>query len=61
MSGRLRSGSIVLEYLMTLLLAIPFLILWLTFYEPGVGWTEAGDDFTGYFRRMMTGVAMPIP
>lgn len=54
-------GSIVLEYLLTLTVAIPFLIVWLELYEPGSGYTQLGVEFTGYFRRMLVGLSLPIP
>ncbi len=55
------SGSVALEYLLTLGVAVPFLVAWLALFEPGVGYTEAGMRFTNYFQRMLTGISLPIP
>ena len=55
------TGSVALEYLLTLGLVVPFLIVWLTLFEPGVGYTDAGVRFTNYFQRILTGISLPIP
>ena len=55
------TGSIALEYLVSLGAAVPFLVIWLSLYEPGTGYTKAGLQFTNYFQRMLTGISLPIP
>lgn len=54
-------GSVMLEYVIMLGVAVPFLVFWLTLYEPGVGYTETGLAFVNFFRRIMVGISMPLP
>lgn len=60
-AGCRRDGSVALEYLLTLGMAVPLLVFWLTLFEPGVGYTNKGRQFMQYFQRMLTGVSLPIP
>lgn len=55
------AGSVALEYVVTLGAAVPFVMVWLALFEPGVGYTEVGRQFTNYFQRMLTGISLPVP
>ena len=54
-------GSVTLEYILVLGIAIPFLVFWLTLFEPGKGYTETGVQFIEFFQRILTGISLPIP
>ena len=61
MKSHCETGSIMLEYLLVLAIAIPFLMFWLTIFEPGVGYTDRGMQFMEFFQRILTGISLPIP
>lgn len=54
-------GSAALEYVLTLGVAVPFLVAWLAVFKPGGGYTDVGVQFTNYFQRMLTGISLPVP
>ena len=55
------NGSITLEYILVLGIAIPFLTFWLQLFEPGKGYTNLGLSFVEFFQRILTGISLPIP
>ena len=55
------TGSVMLEYLLVLAIAVPFLMFWLTIFEPGVGYTDQGMLCMEFFQRILTGISLPIP
>ena len=62
MSGHAdKTGSVALEYLVSLGMAVPFLLAWLCLFEPGSGYTKVGRECTNYFQRMLTGISLPLP
>lgn len=69
-------GSIMLEYVISLGIAVPFLVFGLILFQSGTGWTTpediavvpegwahavCGRSFILSFQRLLTGIALPIP
>lgn len=55
-------GSVMLEYVLMLLVAVVFVYFARSVYEPGIGFTEdIGRPMIAYFQRVLTGIALPIP
>lgn len=55
-------GSMMLEYTITLVVAVVFLYSVLEVFEPGRGYTEdVGKPLVAYFQRVLTGISLPIP
>ena len=55
-------GSVMLEYVLMLTVAVVFIYAARTIFEPGVGFTEdVGKPMTAYFQRVLTGISLPIP
>lgn len=55
-------GSVMLEYVLMLMVAVVFIYFARTIFEPGVGFTEdVGKPMTAYFQRVLTGISLPIP
>ncbi len=55
------SGSMLLEYLLVLGAAIPFLAFWLALFKPGEGYTDTGMMFMQFYQRILTGISLPVP
>ena len=55
------SGSMILEYIVSLGVAVPFVLAWLLLFEPDAGYTQLGLQCTNYFQRMLTAISLPIP
>lgn len=55
------AGSIALEYLIVLSLAIPFEVIWLSLFSFKTGYTDLGWLFMEFFQRILAGVSLPIP
>jgi len=58
---RAKRGSVALEYIVSLGMGVPFVIAWLKVFNPGVGYTDLGQQCTNYFQRMLTGMSLPLP
>ena len=55
-------GSVMLEYILMLLVAVVFVYCSRSIFEPGVGFTEdIGKPMTAYFQRVLVGISLPIP
>ena len=55
-------GSVMLEYVLMLTVAIVFIYFSRTIFEPGIGFTEdIGKPMVAYFQRVLTGISLPIP
>lgn len=55
-------GSVMLEYVLILLVAVVFLYSAREIYSPGIGFTEnIGKPMTAYFQRVLVGISLPIP
>lgn len=55
-------GSVALEYVLTLSVAVVFLCVWYLVFEPGNGFTpDVGKPFVAYFQRILCGIALPVP
>ena len=54
-------GSVALEYIIMLGVAIPVLRFWLQIFEPGEGYTEIGLNLVEFFKRILVGISLPIP
>ena len=55
-------GSVMLEYVLMLTVALVFLYFAREIFEPGVGFTEdVGKPMTAYFQRVLVGISLPIP
>ncbi len=55
-------GSMMLEYVLMLSVAVVFLWAALSVFEPGTGYTEdVGKPLVAYFQRVLTGISLPIP
>ena len=58
----MESGSMMLEYVLMLSVAVVFLSAALSVFEPGTGYTEnIGKPLVAYFQRVLTGISLPIP
>ena len=57
----IQKGSVVLEYIIALGVAVPFILFWAALFESGKGYTDIGQQFINYFQRILTGVSLPIP
>lgn len=57
----IQKGSVVLEYIIVLGVAVPFILFWTMLYESGNGYTDVGLQFMNYFQRILTGISLPIP
>lgn len=56
------SGSMMLEYVLMLSVAVAFLYAALSVFEPGTGYTaDVGKPLVAYFQRVLTGISLPIP
>ena len=57
-----RTGSMMLEYTLMLLVATIFVYSALEIFEPGIGFTEdVGKPLVAYFQLVLTGISLPIP
>jgi len=56
-----QGGSVALEYIVLLVFCVFSYICWLELFEPGVGFTEYGKQFTAFFQRILVGVSLPVP
>ena len=55
-------GSMMLEYVLMLSVAVVFLWVALSVFEPGTGYTEdIGKPLVAYFQRVLIGISLPIP
>jgi len=54
-------GSITLEYIVVLGLAIPVWVMWLGFFNAQTGYTDAGMRLVAFFQRILAGISLPIP
>ena len=55
-------GSVMLEYVLMLTVAVVFLYASRIIFEPGTGFTEdVGKPMTAYFQRVLVGISRPIP
>ena len=55
-------GSVMLEYVLMLLVAVVFIYSARAIFEPGIGFTEdIGKPMVAYFQRVLTGISLPIP
>lgn len=55
-------GSVMLEYVLMLTVAVVFIYFSRTIFEPGIGFTEdIGKPMVAYFQRVLTGISLPIP
>jgi len=54
-------GSITLEYIMVLGIAVPVFVMWISLFNSQTGYTDLGWLFVQFFQRLLTGVALPIP
>ncbi len=54
-------GSVALEYIMLLVFCVGAYECWLELFEPGVGFTEYGKQFTAFFQRILLGISLPVP
>lgn len=55
-------GSVMLEYVLMLTVAIVFIYFSRTVFEPGIGFTEdIGKPLIAYFQRVLAGISLPIP
>jgi len=63
MRGRLAScdGSVALEYIALLIFCVGCYMCWLEIFEPGVGFTEYGQQFTAFYQRILVGISLPVP
>ena len=61
--GRLasRDGSVALEYIVLLIFCVGAYMCWLELFEPGVGFTEYGQQFTAFYQRILVGISLPVP
>ena len=59
---RRSDGSMILEYALMLSVGVIFLFVAIQIFEPGEGFTEdLGKPLVGYFQRVLTGIALPVP
>ena len=57
-----RTGSMMLEYTLMLLVGVIFLYCAREIFKPGVGFTEeVGKPLVAYFQRVLVGISLPIP
>ncbi len=63
LGGRLasRDGSVALEYTVLLIFCVGAYMCWLELFEPGVGFTEYGKQFTAFYQRILVGISLPVP
>ena len=54
-------GSVALEYILLLVFCVGAYECWLELFEPGVGFTKYGQEFTAFFQRILIGISLPVP
>ena len=54
-------GSMALEYILMLVFCVAAYECWLELFEPGVGFTEYGQQFCAFFQRILVGISLPVP
>lgn len=54
-------GSVALEYVVLLIFCVGCYMCWLEIFEPGVGFTEYGQQFTAFYQRILVGISLPVP
>ena len=54
-------GSVALEYILLLVFCVGAYECWLELFEPGVGFTKYGQEFTAFFQRILVGISLPVP